>query len=911
MTKSSNGEATLMFDSVVVRDSNNSKEFREVPIEVTAKEIYVGSNYKIKWKHVTSLQCKNDLDEDESSSKTLQDYRDEDYERAGFELACVLDSKKNKQEEHRTVLVQFPVPPDGQRIVAHFWETFGRALEGGYKKEMRKRQKKLDKEQQKMEEELQEQQIRRKEFSRKTSSRSYSKRPYDFLRKNAANLAHNAEQWTDDEEEAPLAPQVVPKAAAAEEEDVAAASGDESEQEFQDDFGNANVKSESESIDGNSVAVEDDKEDAMDENDDDDDSVTNVAARNPRSSNKRRIKRRGPVLDDSEDEEDDLFQNTAEMTQPMSQRVVTPKHNAQKFLDDDDQNNVEVAQKKAEETDEEEEEEEEESVHDNKKINSFFQPRPKIKSAPKDKNSDAPKPRDFQPKSSFFAPKSKPPKTKTPILSPKRMKKIKTSGTKNILDNDNSDSDDEATTVVASETKDSSTPSTPFLRAHSPKQKKSPFGIINAAESKIDRINIEEEDPIEESSQSQSPLKATSSLSKRGRFSSNRLTSIKRRRLKINESRSALEALEFADARAHHLRSPISANRKNASNAAIGTTGERSPIQPLKLGPQVEEMAVSTQKWRGLRNDGNSCYVNSSLQQLFSVPNFMQALSKRQEGHELTASLFQLYENLLQNGNSRCASAKPVKRVVDKLTNRFHGYQQRDAHEFLGEVMDQIHEELSKDSESKSKQDPTDDFFRWNVQVCLQCKSCGYSRSKEEMYRYLSIDIGQDVKPAVDSCLAKFFAPEDREVNCEKCQEGKIATQTMKILSVPKVILLHLKRFMVVEKPGAAEETTELVIKKNKVPVELTTTLSVDKLCNQSSDKVPLDDYRLKSIVHHIGNTANSGHYTTDALRPDPEEKVDRWVSFDDGVVAENNLDKIVKTPKHQKTAYMLLYSRD
>lgn len=190
------------------------------------------------------------------------------------------------------------------------------------------------------------------------------------------------------------------------------------------------------------------------------------------------------------------------------------------------------------------------------------------------------------------------------------------------------------------------------------------------------------------------------------------------------------------------------------------------------------------------------------------------------------------------------------------------------------------------------------------------------------MYRYLSIDIGHDivdprdpkvVKPAVDSCLAKFFAPEDREVNCEKCEDGKIATQTMNILSVPKVILLHLKRFMVVEKPKAGAEETEMVFKKNKAPVELTTHLSVDKLLtsNQSSDKLPSESYRLKSIVHHIGNTANSGHYTTDALRPDPEEGGDRWVSFDDGVVVENSLDKIVNTTKHQKTAYMLLYSRD
>jgi uncharacterized UBP type Zn finger protein len=201
------------------------------------------------------------------------------------------------------------------------------------------------------------------------------------------------------------------------------------------------------------------------------------------------------------------------------------------------------------------------------------------------------------------------------------------------------------------------------------------------------------------------------------------------------------------------------------------------------------------------------------------------------------------------------------------------------------------------------------------------------------MYRYLSIDIGHNnadprdpgfVKPAVDSCLANFFTPEDREVNCEKCEGGKIATQTMKILSMPKVILLHLKRFIVVERPIAGAEEKELVFKKNKVPVELTTNLSVGKLLltnnnndqsNQSSpgtaSTLPQDNYRLKSIVHHIGNTAKSGHYTTDALRADPEDGRDRWVSFDDGVVVEKSLERVVQTTQNQKTAYMLLYARD
>jgi uncharacterized UBP type Zn finger protein len=95
-------------------------------------------------------------------------------------------------------------------------------------------------------------------------------------------------------------------------------------------------------------------------------------------------------------------------------------------------------------------------------------------------------------------------------------------------------------------------------------------------------------------------------------------------------------------------------------------------------------------------------------------------------------------------------------------------------------------------------------------------------RTKEEMYRYLSIDITDneasplDVdddspppKHTVEKCLAQFFRPEAREVKCEKCEEGQEATQTMTILSTPKAMLLHLKRFVFVEK-----ETT---FQKNKV----------------------------------------------------------------------------------------------
>ena len=81
---------------------------------------------------------------------------------------------------------------------------------------------------------------------------------------------------------------------------------------------------------------------------------------------------------------------------------------------------------------------------------------------------------------------------------------------------------------------------------------------------------------------------------------------------------------------------------------------------------------------------------------------------------------------------------------------------------------------------------PTDEYFQLNVRVCLECDSCEYSRSKVELYRHLSVDVGADSEQdiwTVEKCLKQFFQPEKRDVKCEKCQSGTTATQTMEVLS--------------------------------------------------------------------------------------------------------------------------------
>jgi ubiquitin C-terminal hydrolase len=77
-----------------------------------------------------------------------------------------------------------------------------------------------------------------------------------------------------------------------------------------------------------------------------------------------------------------------------------------------------------------------------------------------------------------------------------------------------------------------------------------------------------------------------------------------------------------------------------------------------------------------------------------------------------------------------------------------------------------------------------------------------------------------------------------------------------------------------------------------------------NKMANNNG--LPHAIYSIKSVVHHIGHTASSGHYTADSLRDE-----NTWVNFDDGVTHEITLDDIVKSPPKQRSAYMIMYSLD
>jgi hypothetical protein len=160
----------------------------------------------------------------------------------------------------------------------------------------------------------------------------------------------------------------------------------------------------------------------------------------------------------------------------------------------------------------------------------------------------------------------------------------------------------------------------------------------------------------------------------------------------------------------------------------------RSPFTPSfgdDTAPASDAIVRPKSRFRGIQNLGNTCYCASSLQMLCSAFDFVKALDGR--GGRLARSVVHMAEELqLDSPFASPVDPREVKDAMDARTDRFAGYEQRDAHEFMGELVDAIHEELQLDqmqSETNLSQVrlPTDDF-RMTVHKILKCESCGYDR---------------------------------------------------------------------------------------------------------------------------------------------------------------------------------------
>lgn len=243
------------------------------------------------------------------------------------------------------------------------------------------------------------------------------------------------------------------------------------------------------------------------------------------------------------------------------------------------------------------------------------------------------------------------------------------------------------------------------------------------------------------------------------------------------------------------------------------------------------------------------------------------------------------------------------------LTGRQRGHQQ-DAEEFLGFILDGLHEEaveaMSKTvgapapaatngtppaEESgwlevgpKQKhattrtteiiESPITKIFGGNLRSVFSVPGLTKSVTLEP-YTPLQLDIqSPEVRSVVDA-LTHLTTPEKIHGDFKSPKgPGLAATKQVFIESLPAVLILHLKRFQYDSSGG-----TQKIWKRIAYPLELD--IPREAMSPGVSKRTTVPRYRLIGVVYHHGSSAQGGHYTVDVLRQDQKN----WVRMDDTTI--------------------------
>ncbi|XP_059475384.1 ubiquitin carboxyl-terminal hydrolase 8 [Neocloeon triangulifer] len=332
----------------------------------------------------------------------------------------------------------------------------------------------------------------------------------------------------------------------------------------------------------------------------------------------------------------------------------------------------------------------------------------------------------------------------------------------------------------------------------------------------------------------------------------------------------------------------------------------------------------------GLKNLGNSCYMNSIVQCISNTHELMKYFcegSYRNEVNTTTRTRGQIVEELavviraLWAGEYRTVACRDFKRVAGAYHGDFGGVRQQDSHEFLTLLMDWLHDDLNKkhdmkkriltppDSDEPPKQiqnikESSDNAWR-EFEKCndsrilhlfygqqsstVRCNSCSFESVTFEPFSTLTLVLPQNSdKCSLNECLSMYLAPEPiQEWRCPKCKQTRRATKKFDIWRLPPILVIHFKRFC-----------EDIAWRKQHTLVEFPLQrLMMTQFTVNSHPKH--HTYDLYAVSNHYG-TMDGGHYTTYSR----SAVFNKWYKFDDADVSE-----ISEPSVRSNAAYILFYA--
>ncbi|EGV62612.1 hypothetical protein CANTEDRAFT_115137 [Yamadazyma tenuis ATCC 10573] len=385
---------------------------------------------------------------------------------------------------------------------------------------------------------------------------------------------------------------------------------------------------------------------------------------------------------------------------------------------------------------------------------------------------------------------------------------------------------------------------------------------------------------------------------------------------------------------------------------------------------------------RGLTNSGNICYMNSILQVLIYCEPFnklFRILEQKSTGSlnesktPLIDAIISIFRDFSTSGTkSLSPEGFYMKLSGHRKFQHLKWGQQEDAEEFLGYLLDGLHEELVHsirevnneqisllletvaDNETKlqiknaikiikklnnssnggndnDNSNDDDDNEGWN-EIGGGHKKVSSKRTVEiepspiktifggQFRSVLQIPNKKDQSITLDpfQCIQLDIKADQinniedafKQLNEPEQIPFKL-NDNKEVLAKKQTFIDSLPDVLVIHlKRFSFENVNNGNIEKLRKKIEYTHKLSIPLELFSNWRKSVNRDYKLTGVVYHHGIIAEGGHYTCDVLRPMTVSDSSRWIRIDDTSINNIDEDDVLSNDDDTKNAYLLFYQK-